>query len=128
MRLEEVDYEPVPLREVPAATAAIEKKRLRAPRRRGNRHLELVLDLEGREPKVVGPSPVQRALGQKVGELDSSGVALPLGEAERMLLEKPPDVVLALGFGTLAVRPAHIQDVPPPYAIELVVQHPLGGD
>jgi len=88
----------------------------------------LVLDLEGREPKVVGPSPVERAQGQKVGELDRSGVALPLADTERMLLEKSPDVVLALGFGTLAVRPAHIQDLPPAHAIELVVQHPLGGD
>jgi hypothetical protein len=47
MRLEEVEYEPVPLREVPAA-AAIEKKRLRAPRRHVKRRERQAKDAERR--------------------------------------------------------------------------------
>src|SRR5512132_2772143 len=92
MRLEQIENEPVALGEVPAAAPAIEEKRLRMPKRRWNRHLELLLDVEGGEPEVVRPSPVQLALGQEGVELDSADVPLLLAYAERMLLqEKAPD-------------------------------------
>ena len=77
MRLQQIEDEPVALGEV-AAAAATEEKRLRVPERRGNRHLELVLDVSRCEEAVVDPGPVQLALGQEVGELDCAEVTLLL--------------------------------------------------
>ncbi len=57
MRLQEVEDEPISLREVAALASTVEQERLRMPKGRGNRNIELVLNAHRSEPELVEACP-----------------------------------------------------------------------